>query len=474
MYIWSWPLKLCMNQPLAPKEFAHLPENADKRQLIELISNSEEYKNVKNFRNQLDILVEFSKSTGNTKDKISQKELGELFNVSVDTFKYQLKKAKDEKNGLIGRNGHPYLTKDQDLELIKKWIEIHPHPPKLAAVKQFILETFGLPLCYRSLLKIFDRIGFKIAKGEALEADRYCADTKNIDFFYENLFAFFQTYQIPSQIVFNFDEEGHEAYTDAVKEFVVVPKTHEGKVTFPVSRKNDHTTFIACISASGEYMKPLIIIKRKTVDSQYLFVPLQDKVLIDSSESGYINAEIYDKWINTEFFPTLKEKRNLFAYDGPAVLLLDGWSSHITADLIKKCYENNVKMFFLPPHSSHETQPLDLLIFHLHKDKIRKLCDDTDGEVITDKILDLYSTFQSVANVKNIKSSFEASGAVYDISNSLFPIKHYSKDFATRLSCNNYNKQQKKDLKVKREGYKEKRINIEELWKIHLQKQVLK
>lgn len=76
--------------------------------------------------------------------------------------------------------------------------------------------------------------------------------------------------------------------------------------------------------------------------------------------------------------------------------------------------------------------------------------------------------------LKNIKSSFEASGAFYDISNSLFPIIHYSKDFATRLSCNNYNKQQKKDLKVKREGYKEKRINIEELWKIHLQKQVLK
>lgn len=54
MHIWSWSLKLCMNQPLAPKEFAHLPENADKRQLIELISNSEEYKNFKNFRNQLD------------------------------------------------------------------------------------------------------------------------------------------------------------------------------------------------------------------------------------------------------------------------------------------------------------------------------------------------------------------------------------------------------------------------------------
>ncbi|KAK8837809.1 hypothetical protein M9Y10_036347, partial [Tritrichomonas musculus] len=61
-------------------------------------------------------------------------------------------------------------------------------------------------------------------------------------------------------------------------------------------------------------------------------------------------------------------------------------------------------MLFLPPHLSHVTQLQDLLIFHPHKDKFRELCNDTDGEIITDKILDLYSTFQSVVNVKNIKS----------------------------------------------------------------------
>lgn len=61
-------------------------------------------------------------------------------------------------------------------------------------------------------------------------------------------------------------------------------------------------------------------------------------------------------------------------------------------------------MLFLPPHLSHVTQPLDLLIFHPHNDKFRELCNDTDGEIITDKILDLYSTFQSFVNVKSIKA----------------------------------------------------------------------
>lgn len=38
------------------------------------------------------------------------------------------------------------------------------------------------------------------------------------------------------------------------------------------------------------------------------------------------------------------------------------------------------------------------------------------------------------ATVKNIKSSFEAAGAVYESSGSMFPIIHFSKDFSTKCS----------------------------------------
>lgn len=140
--------------------------------------------------------------------------------------------------------------------------------------------------------------------------------------------------------------------------------------------------------------------------------------------------------------------------------MLDGCSSHFTVNLIQKCDANNVKIFFLPPH---ETQPLDLLIFHLHKNEIMKICEDLDDEIISQRIFDFYSTFQSIATTKNIKKSFERSGAVYDKSDSLYPIIHYSKSYATNLTCDPKSKQQVKEIREKREGSKEKRIKVSEL-----------
>lgn len=199
----------------------------------------------------------------------------------------------------------------QDLELIKKWIAIHPYP-KLSVVKNFIQQTFKFSLCYRSLVKLFERIDYKIEEGDPLDQERYFADTNLINFFYSNLFSFFQTYKIPSHFVYNLDEEGHDQFADAINELVVVPKDHKGKPRFPVAKKADHTTFLACISAGGEYMKPLIITKRQTVDSQICHLPIHDKIVIETSDSGYINSNIFDKWMNNVFFFQLYKKKEIF------------------------------------------------------------------------------------------------------------------------------------------------------------------
>lgn len=122
-----------------------------------------------------------------------------------------------------------------------------------------------------------------------------------------------------------------------------------------------------------------------------------------------------------------------------------------------------IKIFFLPPHSSHLTLPLDLCLFHLHKEKIRRIYLSIDDENISDKILDLYSAFQMAATVKNIKSSFEAAGAVYESSGSMFPIIHFSKDFSTKCSPLCKTKKGKKIIRKKREGTTKKRINIEDI-----------
>ena len=47
---------------------------------------------------------------------------------------------------------------------------------------------------------------------------------------------------------------------------------------------------------------------------------------------------------------------------------------------------------------------------------------DSDDVQIIEKNEALYSAFQSIATLKNIKSCFEAAGAVYEASHSVIPI----------------------------------------------------
>jgi hypothetical protein len=49
------------------------------------------------------------------------------------------------------------------------------------------------------------------------------------------------------------------------------------------------------------------------------------------------------------------------------MLILDGHGSYISLDFLWACKQNKVYLLFLPPHSSHVLQPLDLSVFSLVK-----------------------------------------------------------------------------------------------------------
>lgn len=97
---------------------------------------------------------------------------------------------------------------------------------------------------------------------------------------------------------------------------------------YPVSRKNDHTTFLACITTDGNYLNPLIIIKRQTIDIRFCREPILDKIILASSESDFINSDIFDKRLEKHFVPYIKEMRKKNKYTRPAVLLFDCCSSN--------------------------------------------------------------------------------------------------------------------------------------------------
>ena len=45
------------------------------------------------------------------------------------------------------------------------------------------------------------------------------------------------------------------------------------------------------------------------------------------------------------------------------VLIVDGHDSHVTIEFIRFCVESSIRLYCLPPHTTHLLQPLDVGLF---------------------------------------------------------------------------------------------------------------
>jgi len=70
------------------------------------------------------------------------------------------------------------------------------------------------------------------------------------------------------------------------------------------------------------------------------------------SDKGWITTELFLGWLTEHFLEHAVSAR-------PLLLLLDGHSTHYSYELIQTAREKGV--IVLPPHTTHQAQPLDFL-----------------------------------------------------------------------------------------------------------------
>jgi hypothetical protein len=113
-----------------------------------------------------------------------------------------------------------------------------------------------------------------------------------------------------------------------------------------------------CVSDSGVTLPPCLIFKGENLNSGW--VP--DETLGDwkfiTSKKGWANDWIGFEWLKTHFQLFVSKSANL-----RYLLIIDGHSSHVTAQFIAYCITSKKDLFLLLPHLSHKTQPLALSIF---------------------------------------------------------------------------------------------------------------
>jgi hypothetical protein len=170
----------------------------------------------------------------------------------------------------------------------------------------------------------------------------------------------------------NFDETGFRIGCGG-KQIVITlgardkPKKDRKSFTVASETNRDYLTSVEAISAAGEVIPPMLILKAvQHLFQWYAHTHIPDNYLLGVSDTGYNNDELALDWIQHFEKYSAQFQRGVWR-----LLIFDGFGAHLTKQFIDYCDKHNIIPFSLPSHTSHLLQPLDVTVFqpfkHWHK-----------------------------------------------------------------------------------------------------------
>ena len=164
----------------------------------------------------------------------------------------------------------------------------------------------------------------------------------------------------------NVDETGITTVQVPGKVLAKKGQRQVGRVTS--GERGENLTVVCAVNAAGSYAPPMLVFKQKRM-SQLLMAGTPPGFVGYPSPCGWITAELFAKWLEhfIEFAkPTVDKK---------VILVLDGHASHKTLEAIDICRDKEVVLIFLPPHTTHQMQPLDKTVYGPLKSNYNEECD---------------------------------------------------------------------------------------------------
>ena len=283
----------------------------------------------------------------------------------------------------------PYLTHDEEKELVDFLISSSKigYPKRrddvIGIVRRTLekknggLEDFTGKGWWARFMERWPMLSLR--KGDSLAQPRANAVTQeNIKEYYALLLKTLEKFGLldcPSKL-FNMDESGMPLDHKPPK---VVSLKGAKKVYCRTSGNKSQITILACASASGYVIPPMVIFEGKRLNPEWTKGEVPN-TLYGMSDKGWTDMELFNHWLTKLFLPNIPPAR-------PVMLFLDGHSSHYEPDTIRLAMEENVVVFCLPPHTTHVSQPLDISFFRPLKSYWSNACHEyiqkNPGRIIT-------------------------------------------------------------------------------------------
>ncbi|XP_078571581.1 uncharacterized protein LOC144859166 [Branchiostoma floridae x Branchiostoma japonicum] len=202
-------------------------------------------------------------------------------------------------------------------------------------------------------------------------------------------------------LIYNADETG--MCLNAKKSRVIVP-TASKRAPSVSSGGRDHITVMACVSAAGTAIPPMIIFSKSRPSGNFSEGGPPGAVYT-FSESGFINTCLFEEWFINTFVRHCHKER-------PVLLVVDQCSSHLSLKVLTTAMRENIILYGLPPHTSHFSQPLDVTVFSTLKAQWATTLEtlqaaDTKFQAKKSNFSAIFSTVQdSSFTPENIKAGF--------------------------------------------------------------------
>ena len=219
-------------------------------------------------------------------------------------------------------------------------------------------------------------------------------------------------YGIAEQDIYNMDETGFQMGVASTAKVICGSETRDSHAKSIQPGNCEWITIIIAINASGHALPPQIIMAGKKHQSQW-YSAIPKNYRISLSDNGWTNDILGFEWLQEMF-----EKHTASQTAGKyRLLILDGHSSHATASFDQFCTERRIIPLYMPPHSSHLLQPLDISCFaplkHYYGQKVREMAENNIHAIDKQDFISIYSSIHGHAFSKNnILSAFAAAGLI--------------------------------------------------------------
>jgi hypothetical protein len=229
-----------------------------------------------------------------------------------------------------------------------------------------------------------------------------------------------------AELIFNLDELGSADWEDRkVKTVIVSAGVRKDDVYHTISRRQRHITLLACVSAAGDALTPMLITTNPIRDCLWSRSLRQDEdVMVRRRSPSYIDEQLFFKYISNVLIPYVSSVRSTPELaDEPAVLLMDSALPHTSERVLRILDQNKIIALTFPAHTTNLFQALDLVFFGTLKHLKATAAGEFDDGSVNEQITKMIQAYEQTATSGTIRGSFPRAGMISDITTRPFKIR---------------------------------------------------